>query len=107
MILAQQHLGNTNSKKLYQTPRNTDTEIRSIHICNVTSSAVTYRVFVNPNGTTYNTGNAIFYDVSLGANETELIEYGENNFTIGRNATIGARCDTANSITITISGFKK
>ena len=48
--------------------------VRNIIICNVTSSTVTYRLFVDEDGTTYNTTTAIAYDIPLAGNTTDVWE---------------------------------
>lgn len=104
MILIQQLLADTNNRKLFSNNKTNTTEIRSIHICNNSTGAVTYRIFVDPKGSAFSVRTALFYDILLGANETDLIEYAEGGFTLTGSAAIAARCNTANAISITING---
>jgi hypothetical protein len=106
MILAQNNLSTTNATQVFNNSKTT--EIRVIHICNVTASAITYRIHYAKNGGSYSTSNALFYDINLPGNTSDIIEYATESFVMGQTReTIGIRCNTADALTYTIHGLRK
>ncbi len=75
--------------------------IKTIVVCNTTAGALTFRIFLDDNGTTYSTATALFYDVSIAAN-TSLIY----NVYIPMNDSNGnlAVRSSATGVAFTVSG---
>jgi len=82
------------------------TEITAIIVCNTTASPVTFRIFHDNDGTTYDQTTALWYDVSLAANTTTLIssEAPNGGIALQQNGTIGVQIGTADAITFTFYG---
>jgi len=78
------------------------TIIKSIVVCNVTSTAYTFRIFLDDDGTTYSTATALFYDTAINGNETvELDVYWPMSDTAGN---LAVRSSNASSINFTAFG---
>jgi len=103
MILAQKNLESTSDVVILK--NRVKTVVRSIILCNVTTSNVTYRIYRKKGSSGFSTSNALFYDVTLPASSTEIIDFPEGSFVLSaNNETIAARCSSASSLTITIDG---
>lgn len=93
--IAQGQPTDTNNLTLFTA--SSKTVVKSIRICNTTSSDATFRIFVG--GTAVS--NALYYDVNLPANQTTS----DDGFLVLETSdTIVVQTGTANSITFTISG---
>ena len=100
--LGQLRPANTTAASLYSPASATQSMIKSIVVCNTTSSAVKYRIFHDDDGTTYDQTTALFYDISLPANSSDVIEL---NILMDDSAgNIAVRTDTNNAITFTCYG---
>ena len=67
---------NTTAVSLYSPAASTETIVKSIVICNTDpDAAITYRIFHDDDGTTYDTTTALYYDVSLAANTSIVLEF--------------------------------
>ncbi len=104
-LLAQVRPANTTAATAY-TSENKVTEITSIIVCNTTGSPVTFRVFHDVQGTTYDQSNALWYDVSLAANASTVLNSESPNGGIFLNPgdSLGVRVGTGNGITFSIYG---
>ena len=51
-----------------------NTEITKIFVANVTGGALTFRLFHGASGDSYDQDNALYYDVSVAANTTLVLE---------------------------------
>jgi len=106
MILAQGNLVNTDVKEVFNNRKTTD--IRSINICNTSSSAIAYRIFHAKSGNTYSVNNALHYDINLPANSTDLLEFEIGSFEMAQSReTIGIRSNTSAALTYTVQGCVK
>ena len=72
--LGQLRPANTTAASLYSPGANTETIVKSILVCNTTGGAVTYRIFHDDDGTTYDENTALFWEMSLAANSTDVLE---------------------------------
>lgn len=83
-----------------------DTEVTKIVICNTTGSPVAARVFHDDDGTTFDQTTALYYDKSVPANDTIVLEAA----TLGAGVqvqiggSIGVRSATGSALTFTIYG---
>ncbi len=77
---------NTNTN-LYTVSENTQSVISTLTVCNIGSSAATYRIAVRPNGETLANKHYIAYNASVPANDTITL-------------TLGLTTDSADIITV-------
>jgi hypothetical protein len=66
---------NTNTN-LYTVSENTQSVISTLTVCNIGSSAATYRIAVRPNGETLANKHYIAYNASVPANDTITLTLG-------------------------------
>lgn len=100
--LAQARENSTNAVSIYSPSSNETAIIKSIILCNVTSSLSKVRIFIDNDGSVFDESTAIFYDINVHGNETiELDSYIPMN---NENGNLAYRVDVANSVTITVSG---
>ena len=107
MALQEKQLGqlrpaNTTAASLYSPGASTTAIIKSIIICNQTSSQAAYRIFMDDDGTTYDESTALFYDITIGANSTDQVDtfYAMND----ANGNLAVRTDTNSALTFTCFG---
>lgn len=104
-LLAQVRPANTTAATAYTAGANTRVEVKKIVIANTTSGAVTYRLFHDDDGTTYDQTTALAYDVSLPANSSHVWSAQEDDG-IGLRAggSVGVLTGTNNALTFSIYG---
>lgn len=103
-LLGQLRPANTTSASVYSPASGVTTIIKCIVACNTSGSSAKYRIFLDDDGTTYDENTAIFWDVYLGADQSEAID-----LTLCMNNSAGnlaVRTDTADAITFTIFGLE-
>jgi len=107
MTLQEQQLGqlrpaNTTAASLYSPGAGVTAIVKSIWICNTTSSPVTFRIFADDDGTTYDESTAIFWDVTINGSTTlELDTFMALNNSAGN---LAVRTGTASALTFTAFG---
>jgi hypothetical protein len=99
--LGQAAPADTNNADAYTVPTSTEAIVSSIVICNVTSSASSFRIFQRIDGATAGVGNAIAYDVPISANSLVSLEL---KLTINAGDVITVRSGNANALTFTLNG---
>ena len=100
-ILGQLRNTGTSAENLYSPAENKRGIVKQIIVCNNTASTAAYRIFVDKEGGNYTEDTAIFYDVDLPANSTHILDV---TLPMMTKSSVGARSDTANSITFTCTG---
>jgi len=102
--LAQARENSTNAVSVYSPAASTTGIIKSITVCNQTAGAVTYRIFLDDDGTTFDESTALYFDIALPANTTDLLDvhWGMDN----SSGNLAYRSNTANAITITVFGVE-
>lgn len=101
-VLAQSRPGTTGNTTAYTKPAGKAVTVHAINICNTTNAAVTYRLFVCTNGTTYDQTTALAYDATLGANQTQQWDL---PFTLDTTSgTVGVQSSTGSAINFTLIG---
>jgi len=82
------------------------TEITRIFVCNTSGSSKTFRLFHGESGDTFDEENALFWDVSVGADTTyEVFADSPNSGLALREGDIlGVRSSAANGLTFSIYG---
>ena len=102
-VLAQLRPADTNAASLYSPPANRSVELTKLLICNQTGSSVTFRLFLDDNGTTYDQTTALFYDQSISANLTwteDLKGWGM----VDSSGNLAVRSSTNDALTFTLFG---
>lgn len=104
--LGQVKPGDTNNHLLYEPSQGVRGTVRAIFVTNGTGVDRTFRIFHDADGTTYSQDTALFYDTTIAANTTYLIDMKEPGVTIDGDidGTIAARADSADALTFTIYG---
>ena len=100
--LAQATPPDTTAVSIYSPDRRDKFTLENIIICNTSASPVDYRIFVDNDGTTYDTTTAIAYDVSLAANTTDIIEV--NMYMTDPAGNLAVRTSSGNDLTFTVNG---
>lgn len=98
-ILGQNAPGAATNADAYTVPASRVTVLSSIVVCN-TGAATTYRVHARINGAAAAVGNALFYDVAIPANSTDIHVFG---LTLGDTDVITTR-SASGGVTFTVSG---
>lgn len=103
--LGQLRPADTNAASLYSPAANVDAVIRQIIVCNTSGAASTFRIFHDDNGTTYDQGTALFYDVAIAADETLVLDV----FICMDDDTgnVAVRSGNANALTFTAYGSEQ
>lgn len=101
-MLGQARPGDTTAVSIYSPGDNVTAIITHIFVCNNDSSAHDYRIFCDDDGTTYDQGTALYYDVELAANTTARIPcFIAMNDSSGN---LAVRSDAADDLTFTVYG---
>lgn len=99
-ILGQENPGASNTT-LYSLPLGKVTEVKTILIVNTGATDQTFRIFVDPNGSTFNASTALFWDTPLIVAETKEVELSLGLDVTG--ASIGVY-GSSTDVTFTVSG---
>jgi hypothetical protein len=99
--LGQSRPSTTTAASIYNPPAG-DNVVHTIIICNTSNSAAKYRIFVDDDGTTYNESTALFWDISLDPDTSDVLEVKicMNN----ASGNLAVRTDTSNALTFTVFG---
>ena len=100
--LGQLRPANMTAASLVANAFNSHLKVDSIWVCNQTGSGVTYRIFHDDDGTTYDETTSLMFDVTLPAKTTHIIEVKIASDDPACN--IGVRTNTNNAITFTAYG---
>ena len=100
--LAQLRPADTNTTTLFTSESNKQTTIQNIIVCNTTAGAVTFQVFADADGNTYDEDTALYWNVSLAANTTLVLE--ANMYLNALAGSIGVRSASADALTFTVNG---
>lgn len=104
--LAQRRPLSTTATTLYKPPTDCRAKIKTLVVCNTTSSAATYRLFLDQNGSTMSTDTALIYDMNIPANSTFITCFDKDGGLCldSSSATLGIRSSVAGAINFTVSG---
>lgn len=109
--LAQLNPNSTNNTVLYTVPSSsTITRIKNLIVCNTTSSARTYSVYVNQGGTAVGDSFALIKTMSIAANASDMRVFPEdaaiilNGTASNGSASIIVVSSVASALTFTIYG---
>jgi hypothetical protein len=100
--LGQRRDNDTNTHSVYSPGASVSAIIKTITLCNTSSSEATVRLFIDDDGTTYDESTAILYDVTVDAKSFLQIDgfYPMND----AGGNLAYQQGTANAITITVFG---
>lgn len=107
MTLQEKQLGqlrpaNTTAASLYSPGAGITAIVKSVWICNTTGAGVTFRIFVDDDGTTYDETTALFWDVTIEGNTTvELDTFMALDDSAGN---LAVRTSSASALTFTAFG---
>jgi hypothetical protein len=104
-VLGQVRPANTSNTVLHN-PDNISI-LRGLFVCNTSGASVTYRIFLDNDGTTYDRTTALFWDTLLDPDTTVLIETIDGLILNNSSANIAVRTSVADAITFTLYGEKK
>jgi hypothetical protein len=101
-VLGQLRPANTTAASLYSPAASTIGIGKTLTVCNTSGAAATFRIFVDNDGTTYDETTAIFWDISIAADETVQLDgfYPMNNAA----GNLAVRTSVANALTFTLFG---
>jgi len=103
--LAQSRISDTTATSLYSPANGLATLITEVWIANNTAGAIAARLFLDDDGTTYDQSTALYYDKSIGANDTLRV----SDLKIWMKNTSGnlaGRSATGNALTFTVFGVE-
>lgn len=104
--LGQLRPANTTAASVYSPAAATETQITTVVVCNTSGAAATFRIFQDDNGTTYDETTALYWDVTIAANDsvtfTDL-----KLFMNDSTGNLGVRTSVADALTFTVSGLEK
>jgi hypothetical protein len=75
-VLAQVNPSATTATTAYTVPSATETVISTLTVANLSTSAISYRIAIRPDGATLANQHYIAYDVVLAANDTTALTLG-------------------------------
>lgn len=104
VILGQLRPANTTAASLYSPATNVTALVEFIMICNTTAGGLTYRLFIDNDGTTYDETTALAFDKAIAANANELVEL--QLPMIDDAGNIGVRTSSNNGLTFTAWGYE-
>lgn len=106
-VLGQLSPANTTAASIYSPSK--IALINEIVICNTTAGAVTFRLFIDNDGTTYDQTTALFYDKSVPANDSYIWSPAGGNGIMLNNAAanIAVRTGTNDALTFTVFGRER
>jgi len=105
--LAQYRPSATAAIVIYSSPEAISyTNLKTIIICNAHTSAVTYQIFHDDDGEVLDLDSALFYNVSIAANSTEIISLPDPGITISGYSvgSLGVRASVVDVLTFTLYG---
>lgn len=100
--IGQARPANTTAVSVYSPADGMMTDVVTIIICNSSASSAAYRVFHDDDGVTYDESTALFYDVTIPANTTDIHDM--KVFMADSDGNLAIRTDTASALTFTVYG---
>lgn len=105
--LAQVRPPNTNAMSVLSAGIKRKVVVTSVVLCNTTTAAATFSIFLDKDGTTYDQTTALFYGITLAANTTEMIEFRAGLPMDPQTAgNLAIQIGTSSAITFTFNGLE-
>lgn len=105
-LLAQRRPASTTSTPLYHPPANTTTAIKTIWICNTTSLAAAFSLFLDTDAANFSDDNSLVKAQNIPANSTNIITLDRDGaiFLDNTSGTFGVKSSVASALTFSIFG---
>lgn len=104
-MLAQTRPANTTAATAYTKPASASVIITGGFVCNQSGAPASFRLFFHNSGTTYDQTTALYYDISIPANDTFQFDFKNNPLYLNTaSGTIGVRTSVADALTFTFFG---
>jgi hypothetical protein len=100
-ILGQVTPGTTAASTLYTVPSTTQVVVSSLVVCNLTTTARTYRLAIRPDGATLASSHYLAYDTTVAANDSTIMTIGA---TLDSTDVVTVQESAANTLTFTVFG---
>lgn len=100
--LGQARPANTTAVSIYSPDTGMVVRVLNVMACNTTGGAVTFRLFHDNDGTTYDETTALYFDAALAANTTVLLDV--NLFMANPAGNLAVRTSSNSAITFTVYG---
>lgn len=105
--LAQARENSTNAVSVHSATLSYRDNIETIMLCNTSGSAATFRLFFDADGTTYDETTALYWDTTLAANSTLIIDLNHGLYLDKSTGNLAYRSSVANAITISVWGTRE
>ncbi|MGE0373173.1 MAG: hypothetical protein AB7Q01_14995 [Gammaproteobacteria bacterium] len=102
-ILAQSRPPGATAVNAYSPPTSKIAVLSKVIIANTTGSAADASIYIDADGSTYDETTAILFGKSIGANDSESIEF-EDGLELNEDGTIGVQTGTNDALTFTVLG---
>lgn len=102
-MLGQNKPANTTATSLFTPTTNSTSIVRTVLVCNTSAGAVTFRLFIDEDGTTYDETTALMYDYSLAVDTTYAMD---TYLVVASGGNFGIRTGTSNALTFTCYGME-
>ena len=107
--LAQARPSGTDPVSIYTPGSNKSAKITSIYVANTTGSSVTFSIFHDDDGTTYDESTALFFNQALAANTTrEINSFSDFGLFMNNGAgNLAVESNTGSALTFTLYGVEE
>ena len=106
-VLGQLRPTDTNAASLYAPAANVIGIVMRVVICNTTGGGLSYRLFIDADGTTYDETTALAFDVAIAANVSVLFDLGPFGLPMPDSAGhLAARSSAGSGLTFTAWGYE-
>lgn len=104
-MLAQTRPANTTAATAYTRATSAAVIVTGGFVCNTSGASAKFRIFFHNSGTTYDATTALYWDVTVPADDTYELNWKDNPVYLNTaSGTIGVRTDTNNALTFTFFG---
>jgi hypothetical protein len=106
--LGQTTPANTNAVSIYTPGDRKTARVTLIVVTNTTGGALSFRLFHDEDGTTYDTTTALYYDKNVPANDSVVLQFNTDQAIFMNNSSgnLAIRSSSANNLTFTVYGFE-
>lgn len=103
--LGQLRPANTTAVSIYSPASGTDARLTQITICNTSSAAATFRLFHDDNGSTYDETSALYWNITIAANDTVTITLAA--YMDDDTGSFAGRSSVGSALTFTLYGIEE